>query len=67
MSETKAALQNQVSTVVNDAAVPEYVKIMVQNYAGMLYLSQGLLTTTITSNQRGTLSPFAIKPAADED
>ncbi len=52
----KAKLQHQVSTVINDPNVPDYVKTMIQNYAGMMYYQQGILNMTMNGNKSNTLS-----------
>lgn len=59
MDQTRAALQQQVAHVVNNPNVPDEVKTMLQNFAGMAYYNQGILSMTLASNQTKTLSPFA--------
>ena len=59
MDKLQTQLKQQVANVVDNPNVPDYVKVQMQNFAGYMYYSQGILNMTMTNNTNYTLSPLA--------
>ena len=59
MDQTRNALQQQVAEVLGNPNIPDNVKVLFQNFAGLAYYTQGLLSMTFAFNQTNTLSPLA--------
>jgi len=59
LNNTKKQLDEQMHKVNNDKNIPEHVRIQLNNFAGFVYHTQGLLDMTMHHNQTRTLSPLA--------